>query len=87
MFRGNGYAFAIGQLGAISFDEFLKSLEFSDRRPGSRCQTADPRGSVTGSQSIPKAAFQRSERIPLLDGQRLRCVAQPCHLRKGDNSS
>src|SRR5262249_3456688 len=24
MFRGNGYAFAIGQLGAISFDEFLK---------------------------------------------------------------
>jgi hypothetical protein len=26
MFRGNGYAFAIGQLGAVSFDEFLKLL-------------------------------------------------------------
>jgi hypothetical protein len=43
MFRGNGYAFAIGQLGAISFDEFLKLPEFSDRRPGSRRETADPR--------------------------------------------
>ena len=28
---GDGYALAIGQLGAASFDEFLKLLEFSDR--------------------------------------------------------
>src|SRR5262249_13932706 len=33
IFRGDGYAFAIGQFGAIFFDEFLKLLEFSDRRP------------------------------------------------------
>ena len=39
MFRGGGYAFAIGQLGAISFDEFLKLPEFSDR-PGSHIEQA-----------------------------------------------
>ena len=27
----------------ISFDEFLKLLEFSDRRPSSRCETAETR--------------------------------------------
>ena len=31
MFRGDGNVFAIGQLGAVSLDEFLKLLEFSNR--------------------------------------------------------
>jgi hypothetical protein len=35
-YRGGGCAFAIGQFGAISFDEFLKLLELSDRCPGSQ---------------------------------------------------
>src|SRR5262249_7470504 len=43
IFRGDGYAFAIGQFGAIFFDEILKLLEFSDRRPGARCETTEPR--------------------------------------------
>ena len=29
MFGGDGNAFAIGQLGAVSFDQFLKLLEIS----------------------------------------------------------
>jgi hypothetical protein len=36
---GDGNAFAIGQLGAVSLDEFLKLLEFSNRRPGSRSES------------------------------------------------
>jgi hypothetical protein len=31
MFGGDGYAFAVSQLGAVSLDEFLKLLEFSNR--------------------------------------------------------
>src|SRR6516164_1306968 len=38
-FGGDGNVFAIGQLGAVSLDEFLKLLEFSNRRPGSRSES------------------------------------------------
>jgi hypothetical protein len=39
MFGGDGNPFAIGQLGAVSLDEFLKLLEFPDRRPASRSKS------------------------------------------------
>src|SRR5262245_40093442 len=43
MSGGDGNAFAIGQLGAVSLDEFLKLLEFSNRRPGSRSESRKSR--------------------------------------------
>jgi hypothetical protein len=49
MFGGDGNAFAIGQLGAVSFDEFLKLLEISDRRPGSRSESRESRQALNFS--------------------------------------
>ena len=46
MSRGNGYSFAIGQVGAVSFYEFLKLLEFSNGPAAFRRQTTQPRGRV-----------------------------------------
>src|SRR5262249_40446154 len=49
MFGGDGNAFAIGQLGTVSFDEFLKLLEISDRRPGTRSESRASRRALNFS--------------------------------------
>src|SRR5215472_19278912 len=49
MFGGDGDVFAIGQLGAVSFDAFLKLLEFSNRRPGFRSESRALRRSLNFS--------------------------------------
>jgi hypothetical protein len=51
MLSGDGNAFAMSQLGAVSFDEFLKLLEFSNRRPCSRSESRKSRRALNFSLS------------------------------------
>ena len=49
MLSEDGNAFAMSQLGAVSFDEFLKLLEISDRRPGTRSESRESRRALNFS--------------------------------------